>query len=211
MKLKELPAELLVIKTSNLYDAIFERAKCIHIEGAYYKGQYRTSKNGFLHSTPTSAAGFHEKDEGGFVQISQSLFKLPSLEVNELNVLHRIMEELMQNNPLWFCADKNKSQVINAIRSLEKRGVLSIIKGSKGVYFVNPSYLRRGAPLDICMALLLHIEESRGKNFRWKLSEDDVKPLKRPEKFDTARFDPNGHDFSVVEEPAEPYKLKIAL
>ena len=103
------------------------------------------------------------------------------LSLAAMRLVIQIQQELVMNNPLWECTEKNSSKTRGALAQLKKAGIIKPILGTD-IYLVNPLKIRKGKPLSVYGSLYEYAKRMYIKDPRWKPTTEDIRRLKAPEK-----------------------------
>lgn len=103
------------------------------------------------------------------------------LSIGAIKLVIRIQQELVMNNPLWECTDKNLSRIRSALAQLKKAGIVDPIDGTN-LFLINPTKIRKGRPLSVYGALYEYSKRMYEKDKKWKPTNEDIKRLRPPDK-----------------------------
>jgi|GEM_PF-3889452 len=117
------------------------------------------------------------KFKGDFVIVSRDLYDGLSNKSKEIVI--KIQQELLLNNPLWELKETKSGSVKTALAELKRKGIILGIHGSS-IYIVNPAKIRRGSALGGLMALFNLAHERCLKRSKWKPASRDIKVLEAP-------------------------------
>ena len=171
-------SEETVVSTKNVFQVLKDRVEELKV---YHKMPMNTLVQGGVIVSKQSNIP-QGATPGRFIQVAESTLK--NIQPNECKIIFRVMMGLRFNNPLWYCDNAGQSQVKLALLSLQRKSIITNIQRSKGIYIVNPQYIRKGAAVQIYPSLIQHIHESMQKNRKWVISTDDIINL-RFQEYDT--------------------------
>lgn len=101
---------------------------------------------------------------------------LSKLKPSALKIALVIIDQLCQNNALWYVDYKNlPDRSKRAITDLKNMNILNPLE-SANIFIINPNKIRKGALPTVIVATIEYVER------KGQLNQDDIKPLRPPTK-----------------------------
>ena len=101
---------------------------------------------------------------------------LSKLKPSALKIALVIIDQLCQNNALWYVDYKNlPDRSKRAITDLKNMNILNPLE-SANIFIINPNKIRKGALPTVIVATIEYVER------KGQLNQDNIKPLRPPTK-----------------------------
>ena len=147
-------------------------------QGTHRKATQERVENGTIEQVPLDISSFQLNGEI-FIS-SASVYK--DLPLSAVKLVIRIQEELVMNNPLWYCSsdDKGNGSIQRGLAALKRKQIIKQV-GKTDIFIVNPAMIRKGRALSVLGALYTYAKRQWEADKKWRPTTVDIRRLMAPD------------------------------